>query len=85
MDDIMRSVMEVARRQVDPENTLALDDPDADLAAIGFDSLKMVGFIVDLETSFSIEFPADMIDAQTFRSLRTVADSVRAVCKREPT
>jgi acyl carrier protein len=79
MDDIMRSVMDLARRHVAVEYTSTWDDPDADLSAVGFDSLEMVSFIVDLEASFSIQFPADMIDAETFRNVRTVANAVRAL------
>jgi acyl carrier protein len=82
MDDIMRSVMDVARRHVKAEDASALDDPDADLSAIGVDSLEMVSFIFDLETSFSIEFPADMIVPETFLTMGTVADSIRAVRER---
>src|SRR5690242_15512385 len=78
-DDIMRSVMDVARHHVEAEDAPALDDPDADLSAIGVDSLEMVSFIFDLEASFSIEFPADMIIPETFRNVRTVADSIRAL------
>ena len=83
MDDITRSVMDLAQRHIRAESAFALDDPDADFSVIGFGSLEMVSFILDLEASFSIRFPADMMDAETFRNVRTVADSVRELRERE--
>lgn len=82
MDNIIRSVMDVARRHVGSEDAPTLDDLDADFSAIGVDSLEMVSFIFDLETSFSIEFPADLIVPETFRNVRTVANAIRALCQK---
>jgi len=81
MDDITRSVMDVVRRHTGAEDASVLDedDLDAELSALGVDSLKMVGFLLDLEKSFMIEFTADMIVPETFRNVRTVADSIRAL------
>ncbi len=79
MDDDIRSVVEVARRHIDVDMLAALDDPDAELSALGLDSLRMVSFILDIEGSFAIEFPSEMIDVGTFHSLRAVATAVRVV------
>ncbi|HEU0298649.1 MAG TPA: phosphopantetheine-binding protein [Longimicrobium sp.] len=79
MDEITRSVLEVARGLADPEDAAALDGPDAELAAAGFGSLKTVGLLMELESRFAIRFPADAIDAETFRSVRSVAGRVRTL------
>ena len=55
-----------------------LDDQDAPLATAGFDSLKIVELVGEVERHFGFEYPADLLNQATFRSLRTVADSVRA-------
>jgi acyl carrier protein len=78
MDDILRAVMGVAERHVGAGRAAALD-PDVDLSAIGLTSLEMVGFILDLEDSLAVQFPADMMDPATFRSARTIAGHVRAL------
>lgn len=56
-----------------------LDDPDAELSAMGLDSMEMVGLIADLEASFDVEFPADMMVAETFTNVHTIADAVRSL------
>jgi len=77
ISDFVQSVTNIARRHVEPGNAPAfLDDPNAELQ---FCSLEMVAFIADLEKIFCIQFPADMIDGRTFRTVRTVADSLQAI------
>jgi len=82
MDEIMRSLIEIARRHADADALPALANPDAELSALGLDSLRMVSFILDIEASFAIEFPSEMIDAGTFRTLRATATAVQAVRER---
>jgi acyl carrier protein len=82
MDEVTNLVTAIARRLATNEVAADLEDPDRELSTLGFDSLKIVAFIVELEKSFSIEFPADMIDAETFHSVRTVAASVRVLRER---
>ncbi len=79
MDETLRSVIEVVRSHVPSGSAHPLDDPDLELAAIGFDSLKKVALLLDLEGSLGVRFPATMIDAENFRTLRAVADCVRAL------
>jgi acyl carrier protein len=55
-----------------------LDAPDADLALLGLDSLELTELIVDLETSLAFEFPADLLDPATFRTVRSIASAVEA-------
>jgi acyl carrier protein len=84
MDETLRSVIEVVRHHTDGGSPHPLDDPDLELTSIGFDSLKKVCLLLDLERSLGVRFPATMIDAENFRTLRTVADSIRAL-KDSPT
>ncbi len=77
VDEVLGSVREIARRQLPPGKSVL--DADESLAGLGFDSLKLVGFVVELERDLDITFPADLFDASTFRSLRTVADAIRSL------
>ena len=81
MDRITHAVMEIALRHIDPANAPLLDGPDANLASVGMRSLDTVSFICDLEKSFSIVFPSEMIDDVTFRTISTVAEAVRSLYK----
>lgn len=82
-DELLSLITAVARRHAGAGQAAALDDPDADLSTAGLGSLGTVEFLLDLEASLGIEFPADRIDGETFRSLRSVAASVRAVSERQ--
>lgn len=74
-NELNDAVTDVIRRHVAPEHVedIAFDQ---DLAGLGLDSLALAGLVVDIENSFMIEFPADMINPDTFRSVRTVADAL---------
>jgi len=76
----MHRVIEVARRHVPPDQNVALFDLTADLRSIGIGSLEAVALICDLESTMSIQFPADMIDRENFRNLASIAEAVRKVC-----
>ena len=78
MDEILWAVMEVARRHMPADGAPALDC-DIELSSAGFESLQLVGFILDLEKSLAVQFPADMFDAAIFRNPRTIAGYVRAL------
>lgn len=78
-DEIMRSVSELAKRQAPPEHASAFDNPDAEFAEAGLGSLQIVELICAIEAKFGIEFPADDINAEIFRSARSVAERVDAL------
>lgn len=78
IDEILRRVTEIARRHVSPEHATVLD-PTINLAEIGLDSLGIVSFMLDVESSFSIKFQEDMLHAAHFRDLLIVAHSVRSL------
>ncbi|MGC4807626.1 phosphopantetheine-binding protein [Micromonospora sp. DT233] len=78
MDDVLRSVIEIARRHLPPTSAAALgQDPDADLSALGLTSLRTVDFLVEVEERLGVALPEEAIRAETFRTPRTVADTLR--------
>jgi acyl carrier protein len=79
MADTERAVMEIMRRHVDKEVAAALEEPGTELAQLGLDSLELVAFLVDLEQNLSVQFPADLMAPETFRTPRSVADAVEAL------
>ncbi|MFF6791186.1 acyl carrier protein [Streptomyces filamentosus] len=58
---------------VSPWGPERADDPLADL---GFDSLRTVRLLVEVETALDVELPQDRVTADTFRTARTLAEAV---------
>jgi|1186.fasta_scaffold650075_2 acyl carrier protein len=82
----MDAIATVARRHAPDEARELLSHPDVPLADAGYESLIIVAFLLDLEESFHISFPAELIVPETFHSIRTVADAVAGlVATRRPT
>lgn len=81
-EDLVRRVTDLARIRLADGDVRALDDPDADLAAAGLGSIAIVEFMVDLERTFAVTFPAEMINGETFRTVRTVVDALRRLRER---
>ena len=77
MDDITRSVLEIAIDLADVPAAGATPDPDSPLSELGLGSLHVVRLMRRVEERFAVSFPADAITGETFRSARTVADVVR--------
>ncbi|GGZ70891.1 acyl carrier protein [Streptomyces echinoruber] len=79
-DRLLRSVMDVIRDQLpDEAKGCDADDPDLPLRSLGFDSLRTVGLLVRLEQELAVDFPPDLITADTFRTARTIADAARTL------
>ncbi|KUN16126.1 MULTISPECIES: phosphopantetheine-binding protein [Streptomyces] len=76
MDELMTRVADIARRHLPPESSTALSDPDAELTAAGLESLLVVALLVDLEQELSVTFPAELIQWDTFRSVRSISRAV---------
>lgn len=51
-------------------------DPESSLYELGLDSLAIVALIVDLEKTFSISFPAQMISSEVFGTANSAAAAV---------
>ncbi|MEU9123229.1 phosphopantetheine-binding protein [Streptomyces sp. NPDC048506] len=78
-DDLVRTVQDVVGRLMPPGRVSAPPDPGAPLADLGFDSLRTVSLLTELEKSLSVEFPADRITAATFHSVHAIVDAVAAL------
>lgn len=81
MDDLVRSVIELARHRLPAQGGAVLDDPDADLSSLGLDSLAVVRLVVDLERELLLEFPADALEPATFRTVNSIVATIRALPK----
>ncbi|MFI1196317.1 phosphopantetheine-binding protein [Micromonospora sp. NPDC020750] len=79
MDELRKTITELVRPYVHAADARALADPDAELAALGVDSLAVVELIVLLENRFSVTFASDMLDWSTFRTVGSIADTVEAL------
>lgn len=76
MESILDCVIQLARQHVDATSVDAVDDPDADLRSLGLTSLKSVQFLLSLERTLDVSFPEHLLDAETFRTPRSVAAAV---------
>ena len=47
-------------------------DPDAQLSALGIDSLEVVELIVQIEDMYGVEVPQDMLTPDVFACARTI-------------
>lgn len=76
-DDLLRAALPFA----DPGPI----DPEANLFALGLDSLRVVSLVVGVESSFGIAFPDDLLTPDLFATgaaLWAAADSLRAASDR---
>lgn len=77
MDPVTSGVLDLVKAQL-PD---AGDDVDAPLAEVGLNSLHSVALLVALEQRFAVRFPPELIDATTFRTVRSMADAVRGALR----
>jgi acyl carrier protein len=76
LDQLISSLIEIAARHVDGEYAGALEDPDAEFVAVGLCSLELVELMLEVETAMGIEFPPELMNAETFRTPRTLAAAI---------
>jgi acyl carrier protein len=79
MDELLDTVAAAAARHLPPDGRDQLRDPDSELRTLGLDSLRVVAFMVDLEATCDITFPAELLVPDTFHSIRTVATAVASL------
>ncbi|AHH99054.1 hypothetical protein GCM10010174_68170 [Kutzneria viridogrisea] len=75
MDATTEEVMELVRGELPGAAGVGVDTP---LSEVGLTSLGSVALLVALERRFGLEFPPDLVTAETFGSVRTMADAVRS-------
>ncbi len=73
---LLDALNEIARANLPAEYWSRLDDPDAALVDMGFDSLKMVALILDIERRLGVRFDSDFLISENFATLRAAADTV---------
>jgi acyl carrier protein len=78
-DDIAGTVLTLALHHASLGTPRPPVGGDAALADLGLDSLTVVRLMVDIESKLGVRFPSEMIDAETFRTVGTIADAVRAL------
>ncbi|RFU86627.1 hypothetical protein DY218_11190 [Streptomyces triticagri] len=77
---LLLSVVEIVREclpEPAPEGGAAL--ADVPLSDLGLDSLRTVGLLMRLESALGLELPEELINGETFRTVRTLSDAVRKV------
>ncbi|MCF3120534.1 acyl carrier protein [Streptomyces arenae] len=79
MKDVTQTVEDLVTGQAKAGSAEAPAGPDTPLTDRGVDSLTIAALIVDIEQTFGVRFPADLITADTFTSVRTLATAVRGL------
>jgi acyl carrier protein len=83
MDDITTQFEQCLRRHlrlVKPDSI----NYDVELVQLGLDSMTAVALLLDLEKTFNIRFPDDMIVEGTFRTAGALKKAVQLLRERQP-
>jgi acyl carrier protein len=83
MDDITTQFEQCLRRHlrlVKPDSI----NYDVELVQLGLDSMTAVALLLDMEKTFNIRFPDDMIVEGTFRTARALKKAVQLLRERQP-
>lgn len=54
-------------------------NPDAPLSTLGVDSLEIVDLIIEIEDSFGMEIPQELLTPEVFKCARTIWQAVDQV------
>ena len=84
MDDITTQFEDVLRRHL----RSAKSDPinyDVELAQLGLDSMTAVAVLLDMEKTFKIRFPDDMLVEGTFRTAGKLKEAVQILREKQST
>ena len=74
--EIDRTLQECLRRHLPPSSDPEIDMSE-ELLLLGLDSMSAIGLLMDVEETFGIKFPDDMLDPEVFHSGATLAKAVR--------
>jgi acyl carrier protein len=83
MDDITTQFEQCLRRHlrlVKPDSI----NYDVELVQLGLDSMTAVALLLDMEKTFNIRFPDDMIVEGTFRTAGALKKAVQLLRERQP-
>jgi acyl carrier protein len=76
-DDVSRKLEAVLRphlRFLKPDAPLPAAEP---LGALGLDSMAAINLLLDLETSFGVQIPDDLLSAETFETFASLEATFR--------
>jgi len=77
--DLDRSLQNVLRMHLPSVEGDAPVPMDVPLAELGLDSLRAVSLVLDLEDTFEIEFPDQMLNEATFHTGQALRDVLQTV------
>jgi len=72
MDELQELLSQVLKQHLQLIPADGTIDPDAELRELGLDSMTAIALLLDLEQAFSITFPDEMLEADTFRTAATL-------------
>ncbi|MCH7797139.1 MAG: acyl carrier protein [Planctomycetes bacterium] len=78
-DELMTQLVSILRRHlqfVGDDREIGMSD---DLVDLGLDSTGAIGMLLDVQESFSISFPDEMLVPGTFRTAATLLDAIRSL------
>jgi acyl carrier protein len=82
MDDITAPFEEVLRRHLRSAMPNSIDY-QVELAQLGLDSMTAVAVLLDMEKTFGIRFPDDMLVEGTFRTAARLKEAVQLLRERQ--
>ena len=82
MDDITTQFEEAIRRHLRSGKPNALNY-DTELVQLGLDSMSAVAVLLDMEKTFNIRFPDEMLVEGTFRTAGKLKEAVQLLRERQ--
>ena len=82
MDDITTRFEEALRRHLRLMKQDSINY-DIELAQLGLDSMTAVAVLLDMEKTFGIRFPDDMLVEGTFRTARGLKEAIQLLLERQ--
>lgn len=82
MDDITTQFEECLRRHLRSAKADAINY-DVELVQLGLDSMTAVAVLLDMEKTFNIRFPDDMLAEGTFRTAGKLKEAVQLLLQRQ--
>jgi acyl carrier protein len=82
MDDITTRFEQCLRRHLRLLKSVSIDY-SVELVQLGLDSMTAVALLLEMEKTFAIRFPDDMIGEHTFRTAGALKDAVNLLLERK--
>lgn len=75
-NELERRVVNIIKENLDQPELVTEINLDDNLENYGFNSIKFIKIIVDLENEFAIEFDEEELNVTTFATLKDVVDCI---------